>query len=173
MPRPNPTRSLPYEANVATNVKRERERRGLTLEALASRMTANGCPIQPSALHKMEKGDPPRRITVNELWALAQSLELQVNDLVSEPRLPGNLPAEAWEIVQTGEKHVRDIAFAEMKIDKAKKALISAGTKMAKLLRTNVERRTLSALLDEDWADWPEVREVFAGATKLRGGASS
>jgi hypothetical protein len=41
-----------------------------------------GCAIQPSALYKVEKGDPPRRITVDELVALATVFELEVSDLL-------------------------------------------------------------------------------------------
>jgi transcriptional regulator with XRE-family HTH domain len=61
----------------------EREQRGMTYEGLAARMTAAGCSIQPSALYKIEKSNPPRRITVDELVALAAVFDLEIADLLT------------------------------------------------------------------------------------------
>jgi transcriptional regulator with XRE-family HTH domain len=71
MPRPNRHRTLGSERTLAQRLAFEREERGWTYEALAKRMDTVGCPIQPSALYKIEKADPPRRVTVDELVALA------------------------------------------------------------------------------------------------------
>lgn len=44
-------------------------------------MTDAGCPIQGSAIYKIEKADPPRRITVDELVAFATVFETSAVDL--------------------------------------------------------------------------------------------
>jgi len=87
MPRPNKERSTGAEANLARRIQYERERRGLSYEALAKAMTDVGCKIQGSALFKVEKADPPRRITVDELAALAEVFELDVSELLKPMEL--------------------------------------------------------------------------------------
>lgn len=165
MPRPNPPRSLPYEAYVAENLRRERERRGMTFESLAMAMKQAGCPIQPSALHKIEKGDPPRRITVNELWALSLCLDIKVQDLCGPP--PGPLPNEVWVLVQQAEEILRRITMLEAEIEDHQHHLVVTGEQMQVLLADEPEQRAvLSRHFKEDWADWPELRAVFAQALK-------
>lgn len=82
MPRQNPTRSLQNERELARRVSYERQLREWTYEGLAKRLTDAGCPIQGSAIYKIEKDDPPRRITVNELVALGAVFELAVEELL-------------------------------------------------------------------------------------------
>lgn len=82
MPRPNATRSVESEANLARRIARERDARGLSYEALAKLMTDVGCPIQGSAIFKIEKGDPPRRITVDELVAFGLVFGVAPEDLL-------------------------------------------------------------------------------------------
>ena len=84
MSRPNPTRVIEAgERNLAERIERERQRRGLSYEALAKAMTEVGCPIQGSAIYKIEKADPPRRITVDELVAFATVFETSAVDLLT------------------------------------------------------------------------------------------
>lgn len=52
----------------------------MTYDGLATRMTDVGCPIQGSALYKIEKSG--RRITVDELVAMAKVFEVEVADLL-------------------------------------------------------------------------------------------
>lgn len=82
MPRPNQPRSIAGERTLARRVAMEREARGWSYEGLASRMTDAGCPIQSSAIYKIEKSDPPRRITVDELLAFASVFEASVMDIL-------------------------------------------------------------------------------------------
>jgi len=72
MPRPNKPRSIQAERALADRIAREREARGWSRESLAKRVTDVGCPIDATAIWKIEKGDPPRRIVVNELVALSR-----------------------------------------------------------------------------------------------------
>ena len=66
MPPKNAGRSGTREDLLAERISRLREERGWTYEALARRMTMAGCPIQPSAIYKTEKGSPRRRVVVEE-----------------------------------------------------------------------------------------------------------
>jgi transcriptional regulator with XRE-family HTH domain len=80
MPRPNKPRSIDAEFALARRVAYERERRDWSYEALASRMTKAGCPIQASGLYKIEKAG--RRITVDELVGLAKAFDVDVPELL-------------------------------------------------------------------------------------------
>ena len=60
----------------------EREARGWSYDGLASRVTEAGCPIQGSAIYKIEKADPPRQITVDEMLGFSAAFEIPVMDLL-------------------------------------------------------------------------------------------
>lgn len=85
MPRPNKDRQVEHEANLARRIEVERERRDWSLTDLARRMTDAGCPLHASAIHKIEKGDPPRRISLNEAVAFAQVFGLPLGALILGP----------------------------------------------------------------------------------------
>ncbi len=87
MPPRNTGRSLFSEDALSARVGYERERRGWTYEGLAKRMTDAGCPINQSAIYKIEKGEPRRRITVDELVALSQVFDLPAEELLLPPDL--------------------------------------------------------------------------------------
>ena len=82
MPRPNPLRSLQSEANLARRIAHERESRGWTYDGTAKRLTDAGCAIQGSAIYKIEKANPPRRISVDELVAFGKVFDLEVDELL-------------------------------------------------------------------------------------------
>lgn len=85
MPRPNPHRSIASEQSLARRIAYERESRGMSYDGLALRMSKAGCPINASALYKIEKADPPRRITVDELVALSRVFGVPIADLLEPP----------------------------------------------------------------------------------------
>jgi transcriptional regulator with XRE-family HTH domain len=87
MPRPNRPRSIASESALAHRIAYEREVRGMTPAGLASRMTQAGCPINASAIYKIEKADPPRRITVDELVAFSEVFGIGVEDLLLPPEV--------------------------------------------------------------------------------------
>jgi transcriptional regulator with XRE-family HTH domain len=89
MPRPNQPRSIASEHSLARRIAYEREKRGMSYEGLASRMTRVGCPIQASGVYKIERADPPRRITVDELVAFAEVFATPVQDLLLPPEMAG------------------------------------------------------------------------------------
>lgn len=90
MPRPNRPRHIGGEASLAERIKFEREQAGMSPAGLASRMEKAGCPINVSAIYKIEGGDPPRRITVDELVAFARVFDVPVDDLL----VPANVVRE-------------------------------------------------------------------------------
>jgi transcriptional regulator with XRE-family HTH domain len=83
MSRLNPQRSIGGEDNLARRIERERTARGWSYETLAKKMTDAGCSIQGSAIYKIEKADPPRRITVDELMALATVFGKSIENLLT------------------------------------------------------------------------------------------
>lgn len=85
MPRPNRPRSIASEQALARRIAYEREAREWSPQGLASRMTQAGCPIQASAIYKIEKNDPPRRITVDELVAFSEVFGIPVAELLLPP----------------------------------------------------------------------------------------
>lgn len=88
MARPNKGRGIGAEQAAARRLELERLERGWSYDGLARRMTEVGCTIQPSALFKVEKGNPPRRITFDEAVALAKLFGISVDEL-AEPREVG------------------------------------------------------------------------------------
>lgn len=83
MPRPNAARTIASESNLARRIAFERDARGLSYEALATLLTDAGCAIQGSAIYKIEKGVPPRRVTVDELVALSAVFGMSLDDLLT------------------------------------------------------------------------------------------
>jgi transcriptional regulator with XRE-family HTH domain len=84
MPRRISSRDLTQERVVAGRVNYEREQRGWSLERLAAAMTDAGCTMPASALHKIEKGDPPRAITLTEFLTFAQVFGLSLSELLTD-----------------------------------------------------------------------------------------
>jgi transcriptional regulator with XRE-family HTH domain len=70
------------EANVADHVRLEREMRGWSTAELARQVTAAGCPLSQSAVWRIESGDPPRKISVDELVAFAKVFDKPIDQLL-------------------------------------------------------------------------------------------
>ena len=83
MPRANQRRTIASEINLARRIAFEREHRDLSYEALAKMMTEAGCSMAGSAIFRIEKGDPPRRVTVDELVALARVFDVPIDELLT------------------------------------------------------------------------------------------
>ena len=99
MPRPRRTGHINGEDNLARRIAYERERRGWSYETLALLVTEAGCPVAGSALHRVEKGSPRRRITVDELLALSEVFDLPLHDLLTPVELVRK--KRAREVVET------------------------------------------------------------------------
>lgn len=87
MPRPNQPRDVFAEENLAHRIATERDMRAWSYDGLARRMTEAGCPLDQSAIYKIEKGTPRRRITVDELVGFSLVFGLPVADLLLEPEV--------------------------------------------------------------------------------------
>jgi transcriptional regulator with XRE-family HTH domain len=94
MPRPNQPRSIASEANVAERITLEREKRDLSYDALAKAMTDEGCSLAATAIYRIEKGQPRRRITVDELVAFARVFDTTEADLLAPMELIRNARAQ-------------------------------------------------------------------------------
>lgn len=82
--RPRPAAQYgPTAAAVAQNVKRFRERRGMTIYSLSGALSKTGRPITPSAIAKIEKQQ--RQVTVDDLTALAEVLQVSPPALLLPP----------------------------------------------------------------------------------------
>ena len=112
MPRPNPARDVLAEEHLALRIRLECQRRDMSYAGLAKRMTDAGCPINQSALYKIEQGQPRRRITVDELVALAKVFETSVEDLLTDPMLVAARTVVPliveWQQLQRRQDDVRD-----------------------------------------------------------------
>lgn len=87
MPEPHAPRAVYAEEYLAARVAHEREQRGWSLEKLARAMSEAGCPINQSSIYKIENGDPPRKITVNELITLARVFDVPMEELLLPPEV--------------------------------------------------------------------------------------
>lgn len=92
------------EEHVAERIRRTREARKWSMEGLAKRMTDAGCPIAPSAIHKIENAG--RRITVDELVALSRVFGISMSELVSDPDV--HPASEIASRVKEFEENLRD-----------------------------------------------------------------
>jgi len=87
MPRPNKRRQVLAEDHLAERIAMERDARGWTNDGLARRMTDVGCAMTPSAIFKIEKANPRRRIVVDELVAFGRVFGVPIDELLVAPEL--------------------------------------------------------------------------------------
>ena len=142
MPRPNKPRTIGGEELVARRVAefRERHHPPMTYEDFAMLMAAAGCPIPPSAIFKIEKGEPRRKISVDELVAISIVLGVPVQELVAE---------SAQDLSGGAEQAVREVRVA---YEVWEQALRRESEAMAE---TRAARRTLDVR-------WEKVSQVLS-----------
>ena len=103
--------SIGSERALARRITYERERQGWKQVALASRMTAAGCPMTQSAVSKIENDDPPRRITVDELVAFSTVFGVPVGELLLPPEVVADKALrsalEVWRRARAQESDAR------------------------------------------------------------------
>lgn len=108
MPRTTTGRNRDEERIVAARITAERTRRDWTITDVAAAMADAGCPLPASAIYKIEKGDPPRRITLNEFLAFAAIFEMEPADLLRPPTPPD--PARLAELVEALREKSAEVA---------------------------------------------------------------
>lgn len=112
MPRLNVGRSVEVEANLRRRIAYERERRSQSYETLAELMTDAGCAISGSSLYKIEKGGPPRRVSVDELVTLAQIWGFTLDELLTPVELVEQHRAhELVEAIQGQQRHLSTLTM--------------------------------------------------------------
>lgn len=72
------------EEFVARRMEAERRSHKWSYETLAKRMAQVGCAIQASAIQRIEKGEPPRKISVDEAVAMAKVFKLSLDEFLQE-----------------------------------------------------------------------------------------
>ena len=87
MPKTTQRRTVNTELALARRIAYERQLRGWSYEGLAVRMAQVGCPIDQSAVYKIEKHDPPRRITVDELVGFGAAFGVPIQELLLPPHV--------------------------------------------------------------------------------------
>ncbi|GGJ72908.1 helix-turn-helix domain-containing protein [Glutamicibacter ardleyensis] len=75
-------RYIHAETDLANYIRELREDREWTYSDLSKRMLEVGCPIDKSSLQKIEKGQPRRKIAVNELVAFSRVFNEPVSSLL-------------------------------------------------------------------------------------------
>jgi transcriptional regulator with XRE-family HTH domain len=104
MPRQNQPRSIAGEQSLARRIAYERESRGMSYEGLAVQMKHQGCPVNASALFRIEKGEPPRRITVDEFIGFSRVFGVPIERLLLPPEIAAREEladlAVAWNTAQ-------------------------------------------------------------------------
>jgi transcriptional regulator with XRE-family HTH domain len=91
--RPRPAAQYgPTAEAVAQNVRRLRERRGMTIYSLSGALRDAGRPITPSAIAKIEKQQ--RQVTVDDLTALATVLDVSPAALLLPPAEDADQPVQ-------------------------------------------------------------------------------
>jgi transcriptional regulator with XRE-family HTH domain len=93
MPRPNKRRGIFAEDHLAQRIAAERDARGWTNDGLAKRMTDAGCPMTGSAIFKIEKAEPRRRIVVDELVTFAKVFAIPLEELLLAPEVAASREA--------------------------------------------------------------------------------
>ena len=70
------------DKNTGENLRKLRLQSGISLEAAAQRLQANGCDISADTLLKIEQGY--RRISIRELKCLKQLFQCEYSDILDE-----------------------------------------------------------------------------------------
>ena len=162
MPRPNQPRRLASERALARRIAHERERNEMSYEGLALRMEKVGCPINASAIYKIEKSDPPRRITVDELVGFSLVFGIEINNLLMPPEL-----AAREDLVSLLTHWDEQRVEAGLAADRAKDAFDA----LKAYVGSNPETEDDLASLVETWAEYyyePEDRASGSAMTMFR-----
>ncbi len=162
MPRTVPDRRRPEERFIARRIEFELKRRRWSYLELAKRMKDVGCRIDQSAVNKILKGHPPRRIAANELAAFAEVFGVPVGRLMKP--LEVDLSQEMNALLE--ELHERRKTLLE-----ASAAVADIVRKIALLLlgTDQFEPRILNALAEQEKAMINMLDVLLEAEAALRG----
>lgn len=163
MPRLNVGRSVQVEANLARRIAHERERRGQSYEALAEAMTKAGCAIAGSSIYKIEKGTPPRRVSVDELVTLAQVWDLPVEDLLTPMELLEQRRAhELIEALQRNQRNMYRLAADVFAVFLELAPMIERDSDLLSYVRGHYAANP-TGLSGEDFREWGQAIAALVG----------
>lgn len=146
MPRPLPPRPLATEDNIAAHVAALRREKRMSHAGLAQRMTDEGCPIQASAIYKIESGTPRRRVHATELVAFSRVFGVPLEDLTENPAVTARRDLlEGLRQYRAIESRLHGVAQKWKQLDE--------------------QRETLLAQM-RGWAQVPEAREALEAEIK-------
>jgi hypothetical protein len=113
-------------------------------------MTAAGCAIQGSAIYRIDKGEPPRQVTVDELLALADVFDVEnITDLLQ----PVELIEQKW-----AEAVAADFISATRELDDAQANAVRAVLRLAEVARTSAD---LYEFVAHQWHAASPARQWF------------
>jgi transcriptional regulator with XRE-family HTH domain len=156
MPRPNKRREIFAEDHLAQRIAAERDARGWTNDGLAKRMTDAGCPMTGSAIFKIERAVPRRRIVVDELVAFAKVFAVPMEELLIPPSLATR-------------REMRRLALEIVRLDRAihplKQARVAAVDALIEFLDTDPQfakqKRAFAEMVAEMDDDDPRLDEIY------------
>ena len=73
--------NIEIEKRIGANIRRLREKSGITQEALAAKLQVNGCDITRSAVAKIEVGQ--RHLYPDEIVLIKEILKVEYDDIFS------------------------------------------------------------------------------------------
>lgn len=184
MPRPNQARTVLAEDNVAERVRVEREGREWSYEGMAKRVTDAGCPINASALHRIETARPRRKISVDELVAFARVFRMTPAEMLVPPDVAiSREAAAAFEAWARAREHLDDAVTAVREtLDRLKHAVkdspvardairplvdeVAAGSLIA-------SSALMHAFTDDEAELPPEQRKLLAENARMKAAADA
>ena len=144
-----PGRSLRAQRNLAERVRLERERLGWTQESTAAHLAEVGCPIQTTAISKVEKGS--REVTVDELVAFSRVYDVPIDNLLLGPA--GAPDARFTALLTAYEKAMTEAALAAAAADHAARALWDFARGSGEAYHRRLEQLEDEGLLDNPYDD--------------------
>ena len=156
MSRPNKQRKVFAEDHLAARIAAEREARGWSLEGLAKRMTDAGCPIDQSAIFKIERTTPRRRIVVDEMVAFSQVFGIPLEELLIPPSVAAGRETKrlVLEIVRL-DRAIRPLTQARAAAVGAFLEHLETDPQLAK------ESRAFAEMVAEMDDDDPRLNEIY------------
>ncbi len=109
------------EGNLAERVALEREVRGWSTAELAARMTEAGCPMNQSAVWRIENATPRRRINLDEALGFSTVFELPLEELMSPPQEA--MDVRGRQLVQEVVDAYRTSRAAQERMERAQRAV--------------------------------------------------
>ena len=158
MPRPNRPRAVFAEEHLARRIAQEREHRGWTTEGLAKRMSDAGCAMTGSAVYKIEKGEPRRRIVVDELVAFARVFNVPVSELLLPPEVAAD--RDLAKLVQAWGEASDDASDANA-------TMIQRTTDLRAYVETHPDLPDLTTALVAAWTSPSMPEETFDGFDQI------